>query len=146
MTTGDRDIMREIHRELDLPVTSRSVLPLRRFAQACLQEAGVAEPTHRQVLAAVDDVVSGLLLRGADENRSGHITLELDINATRVRVAVRDESAGKELASESQRRVLSEHSRPRREIGLSLLQRVMDEVTYSYSRGFQNRLEMIKFV
>ena len=138
--------MLDVRREIDLPVTPRSVMPLRNFAQRCLGEAEVPETTRREVLAAIDDVVVALLLRSQQEERKGHVCLEIDVNDTRVRVVVRDDSEGIELEQGATEFSLQHFSRPRREVGLSLLRRVMDEVKYSYTRGFENCLEMIKFV
>lgn len=137
----------ELRRRLDLPVSPRSIMPLRAFMDRCFEEAELKPALRRQLSIAIDQGLTPLLLRTEHEERSGHLSLTVEINVTRVRFIIEDESSGKELFTESKRTpTVKESAKPQRELGLSLLKRVMDEVRLTFSRGFENRIEMIKFV
>jgi anti-sigma regulatory factor (Ser/Thr protein kinase) len=135
----------EVLRQIDIPVGARSLAPLRDFFARCLDESGVAPDARRAITAALDASASAVAL-SADTGRRGTVSVTVDVNQTRLRVLVRDDTDGAELKADHAAGVLQHAARPGRELGLSLLRRVMDEVHYHYTRGFQNELELIKYL
>lgn len=136
----------ELRRELDLPVGARSLLPLRDFIRRCLFDAGISDEQARPLMVAIDAAAAAATVGNGSDVRKGHLTVLVEVNDTRLRVLVADHSDGTELQADSGDAALRQACRPRQELALSLLRRVMDEVHYKYVRGFQNELEMIRFL
>ena len=136
----------ELQRELDLPISSESLIPLRSFLVRCLEEGGIATDARRALMAGLDEALCAALVGKSEDRRRGILTVSIDINSTRVRVVLKDESDGAELSERPEEGLLQLASRPHQEMGLTLLRRVMDEIHYHYRRGFQNELELIKFL
>lgn len=136
----------ELHKEIDAPIGPQALLPLRGFVLRCFEEAGLAAKDRRALAAALDEALTGIVLGGKEDGRAGTIHVTLDINPTRVRLLVCDNTEGAELGENPEDGLMHQAVRRRRELGFSLIRRVMDEVRYTYRRGFQNELEMIKFV
>ncbi|MCK6439884.1 MAG: ATP-binding protein [Planctomycetes bacterium] len=137
---------RELLREIELPVEPRSLLPMRDFLKRAMDEAEIDPTDQRAVVAAIDETLTTSLVGGKREGRRGNIRVTIDINPTRLRLLLHDESEGAELKENPEEGIIQHATHARRELGLSLLRRVMDEVRYVYRRGFQNELEMIKFL
>jgi len=135
----------EVRRELDLPIGARSILPLRDFLQRAIADAGLSQETLRDVTVAIDAAATGLLSHGA-EVRKGHLTVGVEVNETRLLITVQDHTAGAELSANPTEDLVHLACRPRAELGLSVLRRVMDEISYQYARGFVNELRLIKFL
>ncbi|MCA8939210.1 MAG: ATP-binding protein [Planctomycetes bacterium] len=135
----------DIVKEMELPVGARSLVPMRSFVKRCLSLGGVEGETARRVHTALDEALSPALVLNEGE-RKGHLTIRIDINETRLRVTLQDNTDGAELSNGAEQEILKEALKPRREVGYSLLRRVMDEIRYSYRRGFENELELIKFL
>lgn len=132
-------------KEMDLPVGAPSLAPLRGFVERCLEEGSLPPQLRRAITAGLDEALTPIIV-GDGEGRRGHITVRIDINDTRLRVRLVDNTDGAELRSGVEDTPLQRSLRPRREIGFSLLRHVVDEIKYAYRRGFQNELELIKFL
>ncbi len=135
----------EVRRELDLPIGARSIMPLRDFLGRAFTDSGLTPEVRREITIALDSAAVGLLASGG-EARKGHITVGVEVNETRLLITIQDHTAGAELSPNPTNDLLSLACRPRAELGLSVLRRVMDEISYQYSRGFVNELRLIKFL
>ena len=136
----------ELQKEITLPVDSKSLLPMRAFLGRCMDEAEVAAKDRRPVMAAVDEVLNSTLIGGKEDGRRGNLRVIVEVNSTRLRLVVYDESEGAEHRPGADEGVMQLASHARRDLGLGVLRRVMDEVRYNYRRGFQNELELVKFL
>lgn len=136
----------ELEREIELPIGPDSLLPMRSFLKRSLDESRVPDAEQRVVMAAIDEALSTAILGGKEDGRRGNVRVSIHINTTRFRLVLTDESEGAELKENPEEGIMQQASRRRRELGISLLRRVMDEVRYIYRRGFENQLEMIKFL
>lgn len=136
----------ELQKEIDLPVGARSLLPMRDFLGRCMKQAELEPATVRSLTAALDSALVGALIGGHEQGRRGHISLAVDINPTRMRILLRDDSDGAELKNSQTQSPLKRTTSTQRDLSLDLLRRSMDEVVYRYRRGFENELEMVKFL
>ncbi len=142
----------EITRSIDLPITPSSFLPLRSFLERCFEEGELSKPHARQIMVALDESISALLLRNhkktqeEEKERRGNLSLLVDIDEVRLKVLLKDESDGSELSEEAGTTLFQQTSAPQRELNLDVLRHIMDEVHYTYRKGFQNELELTKFL
>jgi anti-sigma regulatory factor (Ser/Thr protein kinase) len=136
----------ELKRELDVPVGARSLIPLRDFLTRALADAGMEPDRSRIILIGLDAAISSVTVGNGSDSRRGHVTVLIDINDTRLRVLVRDLTDGSELQAGAEELAIKTATRPRGELALSVLRRVMDEVNYRYTKGFQNELELVRYL
>jgi|GEM_PF-6625468 len=136
----------ELKKEIDLPIGARSLLPMRDFLGRCMTQAELEPGVQRDLTGALDGAIISALVGGHEQGRRGHISLEVDINPTRMRLLLRDDSEGVELKDEGARGSLKRVTARSRDLSLDLLRQSMDEVAYRYRRGFENELELVKFL
>lgn len=136
----------ELKRELDVPVGAKSLVPLRDFLSRALGDAGIEPDRARTIMVGLDAAISSVTVGNGSDRRRGHVTVLVDINDTRLRVLVRDLTDGSELEAGAEEQAIKSVSRPRAELALSVLRRVMDEVNYRYTKGFQNELELVRYL
>ena len=54
-------------RELDVPIDTRSLAPLREFVREVLSEGKLAEKVARQVVIAIDEACSSIILNAKEQ-------------------------------------------------------------------------------
>jgi serine/threonine-protein kinase RsbW len=134
-------------RELDVPIDTRSLAPLREFVREVLSEGKLAEKAKRQVVIAIDEACSSIILNAKEHKANGNLRLLIDIDPTRVKVSIVDTANDYDVGEVTREELLKEFTRSKKnELGTFLIRRVVDEFTYIFRKGFQSEIEMIKFL
>jgi anti-sigma regulatory factor (Ser/Thr protein kinase) len=134
-------------RELDVPIDTRSLAPLREFVREVLSEGKLAEKAKRQVVIAIDEACSSIILNAKEHRATGNLRLLIDIDPTRVKVHIVDTANDYDVGDVTREELLKEFTRSKKnELGTFLIRRVVDEFTYIFRKGFQSDIEMIKFL
>lgn len=134
-------------RELDVPIDTRSLAPLRDFVREVLTEGKVGEKPARQVIIAIDEACSSIILNAREHGANGNLRLLIDIDPTRVKISIHDTANDYDVGEVTREELLQEFTRSKKnELGTFLIRRVMDEFTYIFRKGFQSEIEMIKFL
>ena len=139
-------------RRLVLEIAKRAdaLAAARESVGRAVAEAGVAEPHARRFVLAVDEGISSIVLEAGDSRRpdagAGEILLILEIDRVRLRATIQDTTTiydfpSTEIEGEAARERVRRH-----ELGVFLMRKLCDEVNYSFMRGFQNQLELIRFL
>jgi anti-sigma regulatory factor (Ser/Thr protein kinase) len=140
-------MIQTIRRELDVPVDKRSMAPLREFVREVLAEAQVGKADARQIVIGIDEVCSAIILHAEPLKATGSLQVLIDVDPTRVKVRVADTANDYDAGDVTRDELLQDYTRGKQtEIGLFLVRRIMDEFTYTYRKGFQSEIEMIKFL
>jgi anti-sigma regulatory factor (Ser/Thr protein kinase) len=140
-------MIQTIRRELDVPVDVRSLAPLREFVREVLAASGLGVEAARPVTIAVDAVCTGIIVNAAARGATGKLQLLLDVDANRVKIRVSDTVNDYDGPGPSREELLQEFAQGRRrELGVFLLRRLVDELQITYRRGFQSDIELIRFV
>ncbi len=139
----EKDVKRE---EITLARSSSSLRELRTFIRDALSRTRLGEYDRGLVALAVDEVVSAMV-DSPGESSAATIGLQIDISNVAVKVEIEDSENhfGNGLNDEA---ALAEarKSKNRREIAVYFICEIMDEIYYTYQRGFENRLVMVKFL
>jgi anti-sigma regulatory factor (Ser/Thr protein kinase) len=117
-----------------------------------LTEALSAVPIPRRekdlIVLAVDEAVSSVVHYARFKGFESQITLSVDIDDVRFKATLVDSLNVFELGGAMSEIQLAE--RVAREkghtLGIFLIRQIMDEISYVYRKGFQNELELIKFL
>lgn len=134
-------------RELDVPIDTRSLAPLREFVREVLGEGQLGPRVARQIVIAIDEACSSIILNAKEQGATGNLKLLIDIDPTRVKVRIEDTANDYDVGDVTREELLKEFTRAsQHELGTFLIRRVMDEFHYLFRKGFQSEIEMLKFL
>ncbi len=135
-------------REIDVPLDTRSLAPIRDFVREVLGESHLSNKTGRAVVIAIDEACTSTILNAKEHSATGNLRLHIDVDPTRVKVIINDTSNDYDVAGEVTRDdLLREFTRSKKnELGTFLIRRVVDEFSYNFKKGFQSEIVMIKFL
>ena len=134
-------------KEMTFACDPRHLAEFRTAVQTMWSDRGLPERDGRLVTLAVDEALASIIDHARGTNRQGDIRLSLDLDETRFRAVIEDftnhcDSSG---MMESELRAHLENER-KHQMGIFLMREIMDEVNYTYRKGFQNELTLVKFV
>ena len=127
---------------------------VREFVRATVNRACVPDPYTRHLVLAVDEAVTSILLEAADwacnagarDAMAGEVEITLDIDSVRVLAIIRDSTTEYRVEEGAvSMQALVDRTR-QHELGIFLIRKLCDEVNYSFKKGFQNHLELRKFL
>ena len=125
---------------------------LAKVRQMVLEAAGAHfSPTQANLIAlAVDEAVANIMEHAYDfEREATHndIELELEASPTALRIVIRDHGIGFD-PREAPDVDVRDHVKKGRKggLGIFLMRRIMDEITYAFKHGVHNELQMVKYV
>ncbi|NUN48788.1 MAG: ATP-binding protein [Candidatus Brocadiae bacterium] len=138
---------RTVQKDLTFACDPRHLAEVRAVVQGMWRDCGLAERTGRLVMLAVDEAVASIIDHARGTNRQGDIRVSLDLDETRFRAVIEDttnhcDSSGM-MDAELRAHLDTER---KHQMGIFLIREVMDEVNYSFKKGFQNELSLVKFV
>ena len=134
-------------RELDVPIDTRSLAPLREFVREVLSEGQLGTKAARLIVIAIDEACSSIILNAKEHGANGNLQLLIDIDPTRVKINIADTANDYDVGDVTREELLKEFTRSKKnELGTFLIRRVMDEFKYTFRKGFQSEIEMIKFL
>ena len=135
-----------VQSEITLARASSSLPDLRVFVRDSLEKSRLGDYDRGLVSLAVDEVVSAMVENPANGN-SSMINMRIDVSSIAVKIEIEDSENrfGNGFTDES---MLAEarSSDTRREIAVYFICEIMDEIYYTYQKGFENRLVMVKFI
>lgn len=134
-------------KEITIQCDPRFLQEVRGLVGDLWNSSGLPEHEGTLMVHAVDEAISSMLWHAKDTNRRGEIHILLDLDDVRFR-AVIDDWTNHFNADALSDREMDEHlDRERKyQLGIFLMREICDEVSYSYKKGFQNELVLVKFL
>lgn len=137
-----------IQKTISMPCDSRFLSEVRTLLNEVLDQAQVAKKDRDLLILAVDEAASSVVRYAKYKGFKSELTLTVDIDDVRFKATLVDSinvfDVGRGLSdSQMAERLAKEKSFT---MGIFLIRRIMDEISYVYRKGFQNELEMIKFL
>ena len=137
---------RTIQKSITIQGSSKHLPEVRTLIAEALAETEAGAPVKESLSAAVEDVVTSIVDYSRFKGFISNISLTLDINDVRFKAVVADSMNAFDMKDVD----LELHSVVDRErehsLGILGLRQVMDEISYTYRKGFENQLELIKFL
>lgn len=138
---------RTSQKELSFSCDPKHLVDIRAAVSAMWAERGLPERTGRLITLALDEALASIIDHARGTNRQGDIRLTLDLDETRFKAVIEDttnhcDSSG---MMENELRAHLENER-KHQMGIFLMREIMDEVSYTFRKGFQNELTLVKFV
>lgn len=134
-----------VQREITLTRSSSSLKELRVFVRESLEKSRLDDYNRGLFSLAVDEVVTAMV-ENAREGASSEISMRIDVSSVAVKVEIEDSE--NRFGNGLTETALTEarESDKRREIAVYFICEIMDEIYYTYQKGFENRLVMVKFI
>ena len=125
-------------RELTVPATINNVETVTDFVNGQLEEAGCPVKTQMQLDVAIDELFSNIAHYAYDPG-SGMATVQVDLEEDPPAAIVTFLDQGRPynpLAKEDPDVSLAARDRPTGGLGIFLVKRIMDDVSYEYREGY----------
>lgn len=139
-----------IQKTISMPCHPRFLNEVRSLLTEALAEADVPRHDRDLIVLAVDEAVTSIVKYAKYKGFENEISLTIDINDVRFKATLVDSLNVYEFSfnggatdAEIAHRLEKERSFT---MGIFLIRQIMDEITYTYRKGFQNELELIKFL
>jgi anti-sigma regulatory factor (Ser/Thr protein kinase) len=137
-----------VQKTISTPCHPRFLNEVRELLDETLAEVTLPRREKDLIILAVDEAVSSIVQYARFKGFQSQITLTVDIDDVRFKAVLQDSLNVFDLGvglSESQ--MVETLSREKGyTMGVSLIRQIMDEISYVYRKGFQNELELIKFL
>ena len=137
-----------IQKTISKPCHPKFLNEVRTLLNETLAEVPVSRREKDLIILAVDEAVSSVVQYARYKGFQNQITLSVDIDDVRFKARIEDslnvfEFGGGLNDTQLAERVAREKGYT---MGIFLIRQIMDEITYVYRKGFQNELELIKFL
>lgn len=138
----DKEITRE---EIRIGSDPEHLQEVREFVFDICSDAGVSDQIAKQVVQATDEAVTNIVNHAQVTGDDGEVEVKVDISSVRLRVMIKDHTNGISRDVTDEKGTYLEEAK-RHKLGIFLIQQIMDEINYTFKKGFQNDLEMIRFL
>lgn len=141
-------MIQAVQKTLTFPTDTKNLEELRRFVDVTLESTGLDERLRIHLRLAIDEAVSSIIDYAVDAGYDSEITISIDVDEVRFKAIITDsrtEFNGSVLRKVTRSGKLFSKER-RHKLRIFLLQRLMDEIHYTYQAGFENKLELLKFL
>ena len=140
-------MVQAVQKDLVVPSTTRSLKEMRDFVRETLDAASIGDQDRRRIILATDEAVTNIVTHRASDPTASEVAVRMDINEVRIRIVIEDRGEdidpGPLALPDLEKALRGEGTRC---IGIFLIRQAMDEVNYRFKKGFENELEMIRFI
>lgn len=136
-----------VQKTITMPCHTRFLSEVRLVLRQTLEDVAMDLRDKELIILAVDEAVSSLVQYAQHKGYSHDVTLSFDVDDVRFKARLIDSLNIFEVNEGLDEQQLAGRLAKDRPftLGIFLIRRIMDEITYVYRKGFQNELEMIKF-
>jgi anti-sigma regulatory factor (Ser/Thr protein kinase) len=137
-----------IQRTISKPCHPKFLNEVRGLLGETLAEVPVSRRDKDLIILAVDEAVSSIVQYARYKGHQSQVTLTVDIDDVRFKATVVDSLNVFELRGGMNDTQMAENLAREKSytMGVFLIRQIMDEISYVYRKGFQNELELIKFL
>jgi anti-sigma regulatory factor (Ser/Thr protein kinase) len=139
---------RLVQKTISKPCHPRFLNEVRTLLAETLEDVPLTRREKDLVVLAVDEAVSSVVRYARYRGFENQITLSIDIDDVRLKATLVDSLNVFELGGGLNETQLAERIAREKTytLGVFLMRQIMDEISYVYRKGFQNELELIKFL
>ena len=134
-----------LHKTITMPSDPKFLIEVRDLLGEMLTAVDTDARSREFIILAVDEALSSIINYARFKNLSNDITVTLDIDDVRFKATIIDSMNVFEINGGMTDPIKLAKERSF-QMGIFIMRQVMDEVLYTYRKGFENQLELIKFV
>ncbi len=133
--------------EIQISTSTDQLKQVREFTEQLCREGNLDEDDGGEIVTAVGEAVSSIVHHARAIDNHGKVRLNVEIDDIRFRALIEDlTNRTSDRSTGSEKEDLSFRAESKRhKLGIYLMQRSMDEINYTFKKGFQNELELIYF-
>jgi serine/threonine-protein kinase RsbW len=119
---------------------------VREFVEAAVAEAGFPERERLLVTLAIDEAITNIIFYGHDHVSVETVTVTVDVDSVRLRAVISENANVFEVPDMKNGDMAAYVKREATyRMGIFLIRKIMDEISYQFKKGFENNLTMIKY-
>lgn len=136
---------RLIQKSIRMPCHPKYLSEVRTFLDSVLDEAKIDRHRKDLLILAVDEAVSSIVTYARFKGFENEVSLSIDVDDVRFKAVIVDSLNVFDLNGGiyDTNRIAQERTF---KMGIFLMRHIMDEIVYTYRKGFENELQLIKFV
>ncbi|MCI0340722.1 MAG: ATP-binding protein [Planctomycetales bacterium] len=139
--------MPTLTKDITVPNHTRSLSEVRSFVAEAVHESALSRREKDLVVLAADEALTSIIHHAHAAGRDGTCHVTVDVDDVRVRILIDDSGRDFDMGAVSDEDLRSQIEKARQyEMGIFLLRAILDEINYTFRKGFQNQLELVKFV
>ncbi|HEV3026476.1 MAG TPA: ATP-binding protein [Planctomycetota bacterium] len=137
-----------IQKTISKPCHPKFLNEVRGLLGETLAEVPMSRRDKDLIILAVDEAVSSIVQYARYKGFQSQVTLTVDIDDVRFKATLVDSLNVFELRGGLSDTQMAESLAREKSytMGVFLIRQIMDEISYVYRKGFQNELELIKFL
>jgi anti-sigma regulatory factor (Ser/Thr protein kinase) len=137
-----------IQKTISKPCHPKFLNEVRGLLGETLSEVPISRRDKDLIILAVDEAVSSVVQYARFKGHQSQATLSVDIDDVRFKATLVDSLNVFEMRGGLSETQMAESLAREKTytMGVFLIRQIMDEISYVYRKGFQNELEMIKFL
>ena len=141
-------MMQTVQRSATISSLTPDLSEIHALLSSVLAETDIDAGIREGLAFALDEVLSSITAYARYKGAASELRVTIDVNDVRFKATIVDSLNAFDLAvamsdSEMQASLARERSHS---MGVFMLRHVVDEINYTYRKGFQNELELIKFL
>ena len=137
-----------IQKTISKPCHPKFLNEVRGLLGETLAEVPISRRDKDLLILAVDEAVSSIVQYARFKGYQSQVTLTVDIDDVRFKATLIDSMNVFEMRGGLNETQMAENLAREKTytMGVFLIRQIMDEISYTYRKGFQNELELIKFL
>jgi serine/threonine-protein kinase RsbW len=136
-----------IKKRISVKSSTSNLLTIRNFIKKVSAQAGLDDETSNKIVLAADEACTNIIKHAYRFSQNGKINVNVSVEKNKFKVAITDE--GVHFNSKSiPEPDLKKYYEERRVggLGMFLMKKLMDEVTYSQPNAKKNKVVLVKYL
>ena len=131
---------------LQIASQTRSLQEVRAFITRCVTSCGVVPPEWlNRIIIAVDEAVTNIIEHAYEFDETGEIDIHIHAQEGMIEILIQDSGKSFDPGNVQKADVQDSVKRAKQGgLGVFLMRRIMDEVTYSFKENEKNELRLVK--
>jgi anti-sigma regulatory factor (Ser/Thr protein kinase) len=133
---------KQVQKVVFIRLDSSKLHMLRDTLDEIMREGNIKEKEKELLILAIDEAVSSMVYYAREKGYDHEIAISIDINEVRFKATITDPMTvfGDNIGYDQ---LVKDR---KYKISFYLICKIMDEINYTFKKGFENRLELLKFL
>ena len=139
---------RLIQKTISMPAHPKFFNEVRGLLKETLAETPFSDRDRSLVILAIDEAIGSIVHYSKETGICSEIYLSIDVDDVRLKVVISDSFNTFDLNGGLTDGELADRLDDARKhkLGIFLMRAILDEINYTYKKGFENELTLIKFI
>ncbi len=139
---------RVIQKTISMPAHPKFFNEVRGLLKETLTETPFSDRDRSLIVLAIDEAIGSIVGYSKETGICSEIYLTIDVDDVRLKVTISDTFTSFDLNGGLTDHELADRIDDARKhkLGIFLMRSILDEISYTYKKGFENELTLIKFV